>query len=157
LDTWPQVSPERLELEILETAALDDVLHTSMTLNSCLDLGVSVAIDDFGTGYSSLTYLKTLPVSTLKIDQSFVLGLIDNPDDLAILEGIMGLAKAFQLKVIAEGVESIDHGRFLMDIGCELAQGYVISKPLPAGQLPQWVERWCSPFPGHSNLYEAES
>ncbi|WP_372831946.1 EAL domain-containing protein [Pontibacterium sp.] len=157
LDAWPQVSPDQVELEILETAALDDILHTSMTLNSCLDLGVSVAIDDFGTGYSSLTYLKTLPLSTLKIDQSFVLGLIDNPDDLAILEGIMGLAKAFQLKVIAEGVESIDHGRFLMDIGCELAQGYVISRPLLANQLPQWVHHWCSPFPGCSSLCETES
>lgn len=157
LEAWPRVSPDQVELEILETAALEDIIHTSMILNHCLDLGVSVAIDDFGTGYSSLTYLKSLPVSTLKIDQSFVRGLVDNQDDLAILEGIMGLAKAFRLQVIAEGVESIEHGRFLLELGCELAQGYVISKPMAASRVLGWVHEWRSPFTDHAVRGEFES
>lgn len=146
LEHCPQVPPQNMELEILETAALEDIVHTSLILEHCLDLGVTIAIDDFGTGYSSLTYLKTLPVNALKIDQSFVRGLVDNPDDLAILEGVMGMAKAFRLEVIAEGVESSEHGQILLELGCELAQGYVISRPMPADEIARWAREWRSPF-----------
>lgn len=146
LEHFPQVPPKNIELEILETAALEDIVHTSLILENCLNLGVSIAIDDFGTGYSSLTYLKTLPVNTLKIDQSFVRGLVDNRDDLAIIEGVMGMAKAFRLEVIAEGVESSEHGQILLELGCELAQGYVIAKPIPADEVEQWASNWRSPF-----------
>jgi hypothetical protein len=105
-------------------------------------LGVNFALDDFGTGYSSLTYLKRLPVSLLKIDQSFVSGMLDDPDDLAILEGVIGLASAFSRRVIAEGVESVAHGAMLLQLGCELGQGYGISGPLRAQEVPTWALAW---------------
>jgi hypothetical protein len=105
-------------------------------------LGVSFSLDDFGTGYSSLTYLKHLPVTSLKIDQSFVRDMLDDPDDLSILEGVLGLANAFHRVVIAEGVETVEHGQLLLQLGCELAQGYGIARPMPAHELPHWAENW---------------
>ena len=100
------------------------------------------ALDDFGTGYSSLTYLKRLPVTLLKIDQSFVRDMLDDPDDLAILEGVIGLATAFRREVIAEGVETVEHGAMLLQLGCELAQGYGIARPMPGADLPAWAATW---------------
>jgi EAL domain-containing protein (putative c-di-GMP-specific phosphodiesterase class I) len=111
-------------------------------IKQCSDMGVAFALDDFGTGYSSLTYLKRLPVSTLKMDQSFVRDMLVNADDLAILEGVIGLAKAFQRTVIAEGVETVEHGVQLLKLGCHLAQGYGIARPMPAQDLPAWAARW---------------
>ena len=101
--------------------------------------GDEFALDDFGTGYSSLTCLKRLPESLLKIDQSFVRDMLDDPDDLAILEGVISLASAFRRQVIAEGVETVEHGKILLQLGCELAQGYGIARPIPASDLPSWV------------------
>ena len=95
---------------MLETSALEDVAIVSQVIEACREIGVMFALDDFGTGYSSLTYLKRLPVSELKIDQSFVRDMLDDPDDLAILEGVLGLATAFHRQVIAEGVETVEHG-----------------------------------------------
>jgi len=108
-------------------------------------VGVLFALDDFGTGYSSLTYLRRLPAATLKIDRSFVRDMRDDPEDRAILEGILGLAGAFRRRVVAEGVETVDHGELLLDLGCELAQGYGIARPMPASELPAWVARWTPP------------
>ena len=105
-------------------------------------LGVSFALDDFGTGYSSLTYLRRLPTSLIKIDQSFVRDMLDDPDDLAIVVGVIALAKSFKLDVIAEGVETVEHGTRLLALGCELAQGYGIAKPMPASEIPAWVHDW---------------
>ena len=99
-------------------------------------------LDDFGTGYSSLTYLKRLRVATLKIDQSFVRDMLDDPDDLAILEGVIGLAAAFRREVVAEGVETIEHGTALLQLGCALAQGFGIARPMPPERLPDWVANW---------------
>jgi EAL domain-containing protein (putative c-di-GMP-specific phosphodiesterase class I) len=96
-------------------------------------------LDDFGTGYSSLTYLKRLRVDSLKIDQSFVRDMLEDPEDLAILEGIIGLASAFKRQVIAEGVETIEHGTALLQLGCELAQGYGIARPMPPDLIPAWA------------------
>ncbi|WJG11111.1 EAL domain-containing protein [Aliiglaciecola sp. LCG003] len=138
----PEVNPNCLELEILETTALHDTCQVSTTMNACHDLGVRFAIDDFGTGYSSLTYLKRLPAYLIKIDQSFVRDMLQDDDDLAIVEGVVGLTKAFQRKVIAEGVESIEHGVALLKLGCELAQGYGIARPMPAADLPEWLANW---------------
>ncbi|PKG99268.1 EAL domain-containing protein [Paraglaciecola sp. MB-3u-78] len=138
----PDVSPEMLELEILETSALEDIIKTSERMLACQRLGVHFALDDFGTGYSSLTYLKRLPAHILKIDQSFVCDMLDDPDDLAIVEGVIGLAKAFQRQVIAEGVETIAHGELLLKLGCEQAQGYGIARPMPAENIPEWVATW---------------
>lgn len=131
-----------LELEILETSALDDMNHVIDLINASSHLGIQFSLDDFGTGYSSLTYLKQLPVNILKIDQSFVRDMLDDPDDLAILEGVLGLANAFQRQAIAEGVETLEHGHFLLHLGCELAQGYGIARPMPAAQIPEWIAHW---------------
>ena len=90
----------------------------------------------------SLTYLKRLPVDFLKIDQSFVRDMLDDPDDLAIVNGVIGLAAAFRRQVIAEGVETIDHGTKLLSLGCNLAQGYGIARPMPAAKIPGWVATW---------------
>jgi EAL domain-containing protein (putative c-di-GMP-specific phosphodiesterase class I) len=116
--------------------------QVSQVIEDCARIGVKFALDDFGTGYSSLTYLKRLRVSMLKIDQSFVRDMLEDPDDLTILEGIIGLAAAFKRDVIAEGVETVAHGTALLHLGCELAQGYGIARPMPAEQLPAWVASW---------------
>jgi diguanylate cyclase (GGDEF)-like protein/PAS domain S-box-containing protein len=139
-----QIQPGSLELEILETSALEDVSSTSMIMRACNTLGVSFALDDFGTGYSSLTYLKRLPVAVLKIDQSFVRDMLADPDDLAILTGVIGLANAFKREVIAEGVETVAHGVLLLQLGCDLAQGYGIARPMPGDCIPDWVAAWHS-------------
>jgi diguanylate cyclase (GGDEF)-like protein/PAS domain S-box-containing protein len=131
-----------LELEILETSALQDMSQVSETMNACHDLGVRFALDDFGTGYSSLTYLKRLPAHMIKIDQSFVRDMLEDADDLAIIEGVVGLAKTFRRDVIAEGVETIAHGEALLQLGCEMAQGYGIARPMPAGDIPKWLSDW---------------
>tara|TARA_R110001606_G_scaffold386136_1_gene549982 strand:+ start:1464 stop:1808 length:345 start_codon:yes stop_codon:yes gene_type:complete len=103
---------------------------------------VSFALDDFGTGYSSLTYLKRLPAHLIKIDQTFVIDMLENSDDSAIVEAVIGLAKAFRRDVIAEGVETIPHGLALLKLGCQLAQGYGIARPMPAIDIPKWVSNW---------------
>ncbi|MBX9753635.1 MAG: EAL domain-containing protein [Pseudomonadaceae bacterium] len=142
LATHPQVSPSNLELEVLETSALEDIAHVSRVILACQAIGVRFALDDFGTGYSSLTYLKRLPITLLKIDQSFVCNMLNDPDDLSILKGVISLASAFHLQVIAEGVETVEHGAMLLQLGCELAQGYGIARPMPAHQLPSWAVDW---------------
>ncbi|MFT3847269.1 MAG: EAL domain-containing protein [Propionivibrio sp.] len=142
LAAHPSVPPDRLELEILETSALEDMAQVSELMYTCLESGVSFSLDDFGTGYSSLTYLKQLPADVLKIDQSFVRGMLDDPNDLAIVNGVIGLASAFRRRVIAEGVETIEHGAKLLALGCELAQGYGIARPMPAADFPAWVAHW---------------
>ena len=142
LAAHPEVSPRYLELEVLETTALEDVYYVSKIMNDCKALGVNFALDDFGTGYSSLTYLRRLPASLIKIDQSFVRDMLDDEDDLAIVEGVVALAKSFKRDVIAEGVETIEHGTALLHIGCELAQGYGIARPMPAFDIPSWISDW---------------
>ena len=142
LAAHPNVRPADLELEVLETSALEDLVHVSRVIEACRQIGVMFALDDFGTGYSSLIYLKRLPVTLLKIDQGFVRDMLDDPDDLAILEGVIGLANAFRRQVIAEGVETVEHGAMLLQLGCELAQGYGIARPMPAHELPAWSVAW---------------
>jgi EAL domain-containing protein (putative c-di-GMP-specific phosphodiesterase class I) len=142
LAAHPSISPGDLELEVVETSALEDLARVSQVIDACRKIGVMFALDDFGTGYSSLTYLKRLPVALLKIDQSFVHNMLDDPDDLAILEGVLGLAVAFRRQVIAEGVETVKHGEMLLQLGCELAQGYSIARPMPAYELPGWSIVW---------------
>lgn len=145
LANYPTVPPDNLELEILETAILENMTEVSSLITGCQELGVSFALDDFGTGYSSLTYLKHLPVNLLKIDQSFVRDMLADADALAIVKGVIGLSAAFRCKVIAEGVETVEHGRQLLDLGCEFAQGYAIARPMLPEQIPGWVSGWASP------------
>ncbi len=142
LAAFADVNPQALELEILETSALEDIAQVSGAMQACQALGVQFALDDFGTGYSSLTYLKRLPAEMLKIDQSFVRDMLGDPDDLAIVQGVIGLARAFKREVIAEGVETIAHGNVLLAMGCMLAQGYGIARPMPADTFPAWVAQW---------------
>jgi EAL domain-containing protein (putative c-di-GMP-specific phosphodiesterase class I) len=142
LAAHPNIRPGDLKMEILETSALDNIADVSYVIETCRKMGISFALDDFGTGYSSLTYLRRLPVTTLKIDQSFVHDMLDNPDDLAIIEGVISLARTFHRKVIAEGVETVEHGTMLLQLGCELAQGYGIGQPMPACQLHSWLTTW---------------
>lgn len=142
LAAHPAVNPNSLELELLESNAFENIRQISDIMEACRDIGVLFTLDDFGTGYCSLTYLKQLPVSMLKVDQSFVRDMLDDPDDLAILDGVLGLALAFGCKVIAEGVETFEHGKMLLQLGCELAQGYGIARPMPGAQILQWSANW---------------
>lgn len=142
LAAHPAVPPAWLELEVVETSALQDIAQVSSLMHACAELGVRFALDDFGTGYSSLTYLKKLPAELLKIDQSFVRDMLEDRDDLAIVQGVIGLSQAFNRKVIAEGVETVAHGRQLLAMGCELAQGYGIARPMPAAEVPAWLTLW---------------
>nr|WP_315488517.1 EAL domain-containing protein [uncultured Rhodoferax sp.] len=142
LQAHADVPPMLLELEVLETSAMEDIGHVSAVMRACSGLGVGFALDDFGTGYSSLSYLKHLPAELLKIDQSFVRDMLSDPDDLAIVESVIGLSAAFRRNVIAEGVETIAHGELLLMLGCELAQGYGIARPMAAQALPEWVANW---------------
>jgi len=142
LAAHPTVPAQSLELEILETSALEDMAQISEVMHACQAIGVRFALDDFGTGYSSLTYLKRLPAELLKIDQSFVRDMLTDVDDLAIVKGVIGLASAFRRSVIAEGVETVAHGQTLLALGCDLAQGYGIARPMPAADLPGWARQW---------------
>ena len=142
LEACPQVRPQSLELEVVETTALDDLKRVSDLIHECRALGVAFSLDDFGTGYSSLAYLKSLPVETLKIDQSFVRDMLEDAEDRAIVEGVIGLARVFRRAVIAEGVETVAHGTMLLGLGCNQAQGYGIARPMPAADLPAWVAGW---------------
>lgn len=143
LALYPQL-PARghLELEVLETTALEDIQHISGIILACRALGVTFALDDFGTGYSSLSYLRRLPADSLKIDQSFVRAMLGDPEDLAIVEGIIRLAETFGRGVIAEGVESVEIGRALLGLGCSQAQGYGIARPMPAEKFKDWARSW---------------
>jgi EAL domain-containing protein (putative c-di-GMP-specific phosphodiesterase class I) len=146
LAAHPGLHPKSLEIEVVETSALQDIPNVSQVISACERLGVGFALDDFGTGYSSLTYLKHLPVGVLKIDRSFVRDMLHDPEDLAILEGIRGLAHAFRREVVAEGVETVEHGVMLLRLGCELAQGNGIARPMPAESVPRWVDEWRPPI-----------
>ncbi|WP_413702389.1 EAL domain-containing protein [Psychromonas sp. KJ10-10] len=132
-----------LQLEILESSALADINTINHIVNTCQErLGVSFALDDFGTGYSSLTHLRNLPVDTIKIDRSFVRDILDDPSDYSIINSVIALTKSFNRNVIAEGVESTNHGLILLLMGCEQAQGYGIAKPMPADKFKQWLDSY---------------
>ncbi|AVD86149.1 bifunctional diguanylate cyclase/phosphodiesterase [Pseudomonas sp. SWI44] len=146
----PGIDPTRLDLEIVESVALDNLQHVSRCLDACLALGVRFSLDDFGTGYSSLSYLKRLPTQTIKIDKSFVRDILHDQDDLALTGAVIGLARAFGREVIAEGVESVEHGRVLMELGCALAQGYGIAAPMPVGEVAAWAQAYRQPEPWRS-------
>ncbi len=142
LSNHSDVQPGCLELEILETSALQDMAAVIDIMHRCREIGVHLALDDFGTGFSSLTYLRRFPADILKIDQSFVRDMLDDSDDLTIVKGVIGLATAFKRQVIAEGVETLAHAEMLLSMGCELAQGYGIARPMPAMKISDWMATW---------------
>ncbi|MDG3039697.1 EAL domain-containing protein [Roseicyclus marinus] len=142
LRAHPDVSPSSLEIEILEHSSLVNVTQVSEIITACGQIGVRFSIDDFGTGYSSLTYLKYLPATMIKIDQSFIRDMLKSEDDRAIVESVVNLSKSFKRDVIAEGVETIEHAKALLAIGCNYAQGFGIAKPMPESALAEWLLSW---------------
>jgi len=145
LAAYSETPPDGFELEIQETVALDELATISTLIENCQQLGVRFALDDFGTGYSSLTYLKNLAVQVLKIDQSFVRDMLADIEARAIVEGVIGLSVAFHRQVIAEGVETDAHALLLIQLSCDLAQGYGIARPMPPAQIPAWIAGWTAP------------
>ncbi len=142
LSRYPEFKSGDLEFEILESASIDDLNQIFHTLVACRELGIQFALDDFGTGYSSLAYFHRLPVDLLKIDKTFVRDMLEDPQDLTIVDSVVRLAGAFDHPVIAEGVESLEHGAALLRIGCRLGQGYGIARPMPAEEIPEWLQAW---------------
>ena len=151
----------KLEIEILETAALEDINLVSGLISHFRERGVRFALDDFGTGYSSLIHLRRLAADVLKIDQTFVRDMLVDPGDLAIVHGVLGLAMAFQRQVVAEGVETIEHILMLLELGCDVMQGYGIARPLPPDRLLAWLTdfqadpRWRvlpATYPSHNDF-----
>ncbi|MBU1235491.1 MAG: PAS domain S-box protein [Gammaproteobacteria bacterium] len=135
---WPDMPNHRLLMEIVETSALEELDPIESVIKECLEMGIGFSLDDFGTGYSSLIYLRRLSVEELKIDQSFVRDMLDDPEDEAIVVGVIGLGRAFGLRVVAEGVESDRHVRHLVDLGCNVVQGYGLGHPMPAATFQKW-------------------
>jgi EAL domain-containing protein (putative c-di-GMP-specific phosphodiesterase class I) len=133
------LEPTLLELEITESVLIEDTDHMIATVLELKAMGVNLSIDDFGTGYSSMAYLKDLAIDKLKIDQSFVRDLANNPADRVIVQAIITLARNLKLRVVAEGVESEDALHILVAQGCDVAQGYFFSKPLPATQFEAFM------------------
>jgi diguanylate cyclase (GGDEF)-like protein len=142
LAQFPSVRAPQLELEILESGTLNDMAQVSTLIAQLHQMGVTCALDDFGTGYSSLTFLKQLGAQTIKIDQSFVSGMRDDTEHLAIVNSVLELARSFNRHTLAEGVETEQLGQMLIELGCELAQGYAIARPMPAEKVPEWLLAW---------------
>ena len=133
---------DRLILEVLETTALADINFTCGLMEECRALGVRFALDDFGTGYSTLTYLKRLPLDMLKIDRSFVINMLNDRQDMAIVEGVIGLSQTFGCTVVAEGVETLEQAQALIEIGCDIGQGNGIAHAMPADDVIAWVHNF---------------
>jgi diguanylate cyclase (GGDEF)-like protein/PAS domain S-box-containing protein len=137
---WPQMPRNRLLLEIVESSDLEELDPIEEVINDCLQMGVGFSLDDFGTGYSSLVYLRRLSIEELKIDQSFVRDMLEDPDDEAIVIGVIGLGQAFGLRVVAEGVETERHAQHLVKLGCKIVQGYGQGRPMQAQTLLEWYK-----------------
>jgi len=136
-----KIDPSSLELEITETAVMQNVIATRHILEQLQQAGIYLALDDFGTGYSSLAYLKMFPFNTLKIDRAFIKDLPHSVDDIAIIETILTLGRGFHLKIVAEGVETKEQATLLQSLGCEEMQGYWFSKPLSAEKMTQFLQQ----------------
>jgi len=135
------LGPETLGVELTESALIDDPDNAAATLRRLKDMGLTISMDDFGTGYSSLSYLKRFPIDSLKIDRAFVRDIAIDPDDAAIVTAIITMAQSLKLDVVAEGVETEEQVAFLRARGCNAAQGYYFSKPLPAERADEWLLR----------------
>lgn len=145
LERYPQVPPQLLDLEIVESVAIENIQHVSDCLEACQALGVQFSLGDFGTGHASLSYLKRLRTQTIKIDRVFVADILQDRNDLALAQALIGLARALGRKVVAEGLETREHGELLMALGCDVAQGYFIALPMPASDILPWVAGFSAP------------
>jgi EAL domain-containing protein (putative c-di-GMP-specific phosphodiesterase class I) len=139
LERW-KIPADRLELEITESTVLEDPVRTSVVLERLNTMGVRLSIDDFGTGYSSLRYLRELPVSEIKIDRSFVMRMAIDASDEAVVHSTIDLGRNLGLKVVAEGVESEEIWEQLTELGCDIAQGFFLSRPVPGDDLAAWLK-----------------
>ncbi len=139
---WPRMPKQRLLMEIVETADLEELDPIEQVIKECVEMGIGFSLDDFGTGYSSLVYLRRLSIEEIKIDQSFVRDMLDDPDDEAIVIGVISLGQAFGLRVVAEGVETIRQAEHLVKLGCTNVQGYGLGRPMP----PRVLEKWHANF-----------
>lgn len=134
------ISANEVEIELTESALMQEPETSYITLNKFNEMGIAIAIDDFGTGYSSLSYLRKLPVSFIKIDRSFVIDMLEDPQDAAIVRSTIALAQSLDLKVIAEGVEKLETLEMLREMKCDMAQGYGICRPQALGEIMAWME-----------------
>lgn len=148
LASCPDVPATWLEIELVESAALDNLEQAAATIERLRGLGVAVAIDDFGMGYASLGYLRRLPVDKVKIDRSFVMRMLDDRDDGQVVQAIIGLAHTFGRDVVAEGVEHDALAQALQRMGCDEGQGYGFARPMPASDWPAWWSGWSEAHPG---------
>lgn len=128
-----------IELEITESAIIANVERTIGQISALKEIGVVISIDDFGTGYSSLSFLKRFKIDVLKIDQTFVRDMLDDSSDAAIIEAIINMAGALNLRLIAEGVEQQEQAQALYTLGCNVMQGYLFSRPLPVNEFSQFL------------------
>jgi EAL domain-containing protein (putative c-di-GMP-specific phosphodiesterase class I) len=141
LERWG-LEPDALVLEITESTILQEPVRVLQAVTGLAGMGIRLMIDDFGTGYSSLAYLRRLPVSALKIDKSFVMGMLREENDAVIVRSTIDLGRNLGLEVVAEGVESAELWTRLAALGCDVAQGYHLSPPLPSRDVPGWMEAW---------------
>jgi EAL domain-containing protein (putative c-di-GMP-specific phosphodiesterase class I) len=136
------LDPRFLEIELTESAVMTNPEDSAAVLQQLSRMGVLVSVDDFGTGYSSMSYLRSFPIDKLKIDRSFIADLTTRADDASIVRAIVSLAHGLQIKVVAEGVETLEQLKFLQSVGCDQYQGYHFSQPLPANEFAELVTRW---------------
>jgi diguanylate cyclase (GGDEF)-like protein/PAS domain S-box-containing protein len=137
------IPPSRFEVEVTETVFLDhDIENVQRTLRVLSEGEISIALDDFGTGYASLSHLKQFPVDIIKIDRSFVSGLVTDAGDAAIVKAVLSLGQSLGIRVVAEGVETAAQAAFLREHGCDLGQGYHFGRPMPAGEVRQFIASW---------------
>jgi EAL domain-containing protein (putative c-di-GMP-specific phosphodiesterase class I) len=136
------VKPEQLTLEVTESSIMQNVAHSVLVLECLRDIGVRISIDDFGTGHSSLSQIRNIPLHELKIDKSFVMTMGDDSQNEAIVKTTVDLAHNLDLSVVVEGVEDEATMRRVAALGCEQAQGYFLSKPVPADKLEKWINEY---------------
>ena len=136
------LAPHRLELEITERIFMDDSDKTLSTLHRLKQLGVRIAMDDFGTGYSSLSYLRSFPFDKIKVDRSFVSDLDGGTEHVVIVQAVVSIARALGMTTTAEGVETPGQQEFLAALGCDEAQGYLFSPPVPIEKVPELIAEW---------------
>lgn len=145
LSCYPNLPKGALDIEVLETVEMNNIDEACETIKALQAIGVTFSLDDFGTGFSSLTYLKNLPIETLKVDQSFVFNMMSNLSDRKILQGIIAIAHSFDIRALAEGIETAEQGAYLKALGYRYGQGYAIAKPMPANTIVEWLEGWTPP------------
>jgi EAL domain-containing protein (putative c-di-GMP-specific phosphodiesterase class I) len=139
-----KLAPHRLELEITERLFMEDSEKTLSTLHRLKELGVRISMDDFGTGYSSLSYLRSFPYDKIKVDRAFISDLAEGTEHVVIVQAVVSIARALGMATTAEGVETAGQREFLTALGCDEAQGYLFSAPVPIEAVPEIIAEWAA-------------